>query len=322
MTAANDRKPTAFPTSVWAYMILTVMLMSFFPAKTHASTPSTAAFSIPSAELILAQSQPRADPASPVRVYGNSVIPGGVSGSLELASALGRDKIVSDHFVDFDAANARVVYLEQAKLVYVSYQLGNNIYWTKNKVRLAKGEALLTDGKSFVRARCGNRIADDPQLMVSNMEPAPEVLDTAKVMPSNALSLVSDAPGSIGPGAATASGASDNARKITAPVSALTAPQQLATTVSGSTAPRTDNLAVLKSGSDLTTSPLPQENAKPAGAVLANFPSGLSDLESSPSGLLADETATELPEPGSLALLMLTLIFMALVRLRDPRKVR
>ena len=322
MTDSNDRKPTAFPTSVWAYMILTVMLMSFFPAKTHASTASPAAVSFTSAELMLAQSQPRVDPASPVRVYGNSVIPGGVSGSLELTSALGRDKIVSDHFVDFDAANSRVVHLERAKLVYVSYRLGNNIYWTKNKVRLAKGEALLTDGKSFVRARCGNRIADDPQLMVSNMEPAPEVLDTAKVMPSNALSSTSDAPGSIGTGAATASGASDNAGKITAPASALTARQQLATTVSGSTTPRKDNLAVLESRSDRTTSPLPQENANPAGAVLANFLSGLSDLDSPPLGLLADVTATELPEPGSLALLMLTLIFMALVRLRDPRKVR
>ena len=201
-------------------MVLTVVLVSFFPTKSHASTASPAAGSNPHAELIHAKTKSRLNPALPVRVYGNSVIPGGVHGSSELVAALERDEILRTHFIDFDTANARVVHLKRARLVHVSYRMGNNSYWTKNRVRLAKGETLLTDGKSFVRTRCGNRIADIPQLMVSRMEPAPEVLETALDMPREALNLTSYSPGT-GQAAGIANGSSDTSRNFTAPVDTL-----------------------------------------------------------------------------------------------------
>jgi len=38
-------------------------------------------------------------------------------------------------------------------------------------LRIPKGEVLLTDGTSWARARCGNRLSAKPQKMVSNEEP-------------------------------------------------------------------------------------------------------------------------------------------------------
>lgn len=114
---------------------------------------------------------------NPAPVYRHSVIPGGVRQSSELTSALARDQYARAHFASFNASKAYVVHTKAPRLAHVSYRMGEKIYWTKKKVRLPAGEALLTDGKSFVRARCGNRISDTAQSNVSDKEPAPEVLD-------------------------------------------------------------------------------------------------------------------------------------------------
>ncbi len=45
------------------------------------------------------------------------------------------------------------------KLVYVSYRIGNKVFWTKHKLALRKGEAMLSDGTNMARTRCGNRIS-------------------------------------------------------------------------------------------------------------------------------------------------------------------
>lgn len=120
--------------------------------------------------------------ARPIRmVYRNSVIPGGVHSAAELAFALANDAVAKAHYAGFDVASAHVVRVEQARLVHVSYRVGDKIYWTKNKVRLAAGEQLLSDGTHLVRARCGNRIADESQAPVFDKEPAPEVLDALMV---------------------------------------------------------------------------------------------------------------------------------------------
>ncbi len=164
-----------------------------------------------------ASAQSRVDASPAKRVYGHSVIPGGVRGSAELASVLERDAVVRAHYADFDSANARVVHVERARLVHVSYRMGDDIYWTKKTVRLVKGEALLTDGKSFVRARCGNRIADIAQLAVSRNEPAPEELDTV-ISPQTANnSLQGNSPVSVALRSAANQGLSNHARMGAAP---------------------------------------------------------------------------------------------------------
>lgn len=154
-----------------------------------------------------------AEPATPPRlVYRNSVIPGGVHSAAELLAAVHADPVVNAHYADFNVASARLVHVEKSRLVHVSYRIGDKIYWTKHKVRLTLGEGLLTDGTHLARARCGNRIADEPEGPVLDDEPAPEVLDTVFVssgdligahLPTSAATGGSAAPATTSPTAIT-----------------------------------------------------------------------------------------------------------------------
>ena len=98
--------------------------------------------------------------------YRFSVVPGGVRSQLELAMAMARDRVVARHYSGIDPTEVRPVVLERSREAYVSYRIGDAIYWTRHRVHLPKGEAVLTDGVQEVRARCGNRISDMPQLPV------------------------------------------------------------------------------------------------------------------------------------------------------------
>ena len=135
---------------------------------------------------------------SPAPVYRHSVISGGVRKSSELKSALAHDRFASVHYADFDVANAYMVHVKAPRSVHVSYRIGDEIYWTKKKVQLSSGETLLTDGKSFVRARCGNRLADTAQPKVSEKEPPPEDLDTVIAPPRGALDGAGKTPNAVG----------------------------------------------------------------------------------------------------------------------------
>lgn len=121
----------------------------------YAATPSASVWPVQSAF----------DPeiAGPRRpVYPYSIIPGGADSPEELRKAVAADPVVTEHYSDFDLAKVRRVTLDAPKLMYVSYRVGNNVFWTKNRMLLPKGEAVLTDGKVMARTRCGNRISVDP----------------------------------------------------------------------------------------------------------------------------------------------------------------
>ena len=118
-----------------------------------------------------------AEPYAERPVYPYSIIPGGVASAKELQVALQQDPVVAKHYSDFQTKSARIVRLARARHVYVSYRLGNRIYWTRKKVTLLAGETLFTDGKHLVRARCGNRISETPDVPTSPSEPGKEVLD-------------------------------------------------------------------------------------------------------------------------------------------------
>ena len=85
--------------------------------------------------------------------------------------------MVATHYRDVAIDALRVEHVTRPRAVYVSYRRGNDVYWTKRKLMLHPGEALLTDGKNEVRARCGNRVSDDVQAPVSDVDPPAEVLD-------------------------------------------------------------------------------------------------------------------------------------------------
>ena len=104
-------------------------------------------------------------------VYPYSVIPGGVQTPDDLREISEHDRVVGSHYAGFDFRNARIVELDQAKLVYLSYRMGDKVFWTAKRVSLNKGEKLITDGKMTARVRCANRISETAQPIVSPVEP-------------------------------------------------------------------------------------------------------------------------------------------------------
>jgi PEP-CTERM motif len=114
----------------------------------------------------------------PVRpVYPYSVVPGGVEDAKELKRVAEHDPIVAAHYAGFDYDHARIVRLTLARTAFVSYRIGNHIYWMRRRITLHKGETLLTDGRITARGRCGNRVEEKPQQEAAANEPAPEKFD-------------------------------------------------------------------------------------------------------------------------------------------------
>ena len=86
------------------------------------------------------------DAASARPVFRHSVIPGGVYTPAELKNALARDTVASSHYPSLEPDAVRAAVVTQDRLAYVSYRKDDQIYWTRNKVRLSAGETILTDG--------------------------------------------------------------------------------------------------------------------------------------------------------------------------------
>jgi hypothetical protein len=111
-------------------------------------------------------------------IYPYSVIPGGVQTVQELKTAIAQDPVVSSHYAVFHLSRTRIIRLDHERLMHVSYRIGNQVYWTKRLMKLAKGETVITDGEHTARTRCGNQIAEAIPSPVSPAEPRPEELNT------------------------------------------------------------------------------------------------------------------------------------------------
>jgi len=122
-------------------------------------------------------------------VYPYSVVPGGVKNVRELKWAADHDPVVRAHYAGFDYDHARVVRLVLAQTVYVSYRIGNKIYWTRHRVTLKKGEKVITDGTMTARTRCANRVEEVPQQAHSELEPPAEKFEEP-IHPSTGTSVV------------------------------------------------------------------------------------------------------------------------------------
>jgi hypothetical protein len=109
--------------------------------------------------------------------YRHSVIPGGAYSAAEVAEARRSDPVVDAHYAVFDAAKVRMMPAPALKSFFVSYRIGSQVYWTRHRLRLAAGEALITDGEHMARARCGNRVSDAPEQPVAFDEPPAADLD-------------------------------------------------------------------------------------------------------------------------------------------------
>jgi hypothetical protein len=118
-------------------------------------------------------------PGRPGRViYPYSVIPGGVQTVQELKTAIAQDPVVSSHYAVFHLSRTRVIRLDHERLMHVSYRIGNQVYWSKRLMKLAKGETVITDGEHTARTRCGNQIAEIIPSPVAPVEPTAAELDT------------------------------------------------------------------------------------------------------------------------------------------------
>ncbi len=104
-------------------------------------------------------------------VYPYSVIPGGVSSPEALQSAVAVDPVVARHYAGFDVFVTRVIQLKASHFAFVSYRRGNDIFWTRNKVKIPAGESLLSDGNNLARTRCGNRLSEVPKTPTSSQDP-------------------------------------------------------------------------------------------------------------------------------------------------------
>ena len=101
-----------------------------------------------------------AKPAQPARpVYRYSIVPGGVRSAQEVIRAIANDPVVAAHYAGIAANNLRLVRLTRPLAAHVSYRIGDRIYWTQRKLILPVGEPVLTDGKTTLRARCGNIVS-------------------------------------------------------------------------------------------------------------------------------------------------------------------
>jgi PEP-CTERM motif len=128
--------------------------------------------------------------------YPYSVVPGGLYGPAELRAVTQKDALVRDHYADFNVNAAQLVKLTDDQYQYVSFRLGNKIFWTNKKLRIPKGEILLTDGNNYARTRCGNRLSAVPKGNTTPRQPAEALLSLPPFRPEELpqLSLAQPAP--------------------------------------------------------------------------------------------------------------------------------
>lgn len=142
-------------------------------------------------------------------VYPYSVIPGGIQSPEDLRQVSEHDRVVANHYEGFDFENAKIVELQEPRLVYLSYRIGDKVFWTAKKVALRKGEKVITDGKMTARTRCANRVSESAQKGVSPEEPPASQFEepmlpgggtaTQMPFPENPQSLISQPFGSPAP---------------------------------------------------------------------------------------------------------------------------
>ena len=115
-------------------------------------------------------------------VYPYSIVAGGAASVDELKKAIDSDPVVAGHYENFDLSKTRVEKLTKPKVMYVSYRMGNDIYWTRKPLVIRAGEKVLTDGENIARTRCANQLSLIPG-PTSEFEPPAVTLDTPVLRP-------------------------------------------------------------------------------------------------------------------------------------------
>jgi hypothetical protein len=193
-----DMEKVAAPLTRWitpkAAVLTVVLLLSAWGAMLRLrETPVDLGRGVPGTAAEAAAMALESAVSEPRLVYPYSVVPGGVLDVNELEAAVAGDPVVREHYRGLNLRNARLDTLEADRYAYVSYRIKNTVYWTKNKLKLAKGEKVITDGVNTLRTRCGNRLSDAPMAMVSPLEP-PEVVFDSPILPAPLRALSTPQP--------------------------------------------------------------------------------------------------------------------------------
>ena len=116
------------------------------------------------------------------KVYPYSIVPGGAETLDEARRAFAEPRFQS-LCSEVDLAKLRLVKLRKNLVGYISYRVGDQIYWTSHVVTLHAGETAFTDGVYLMRGRGLNCYSPLPMLPTRTDEPAEQVLDTPNELP-------------------------------------------------------------------------------------------------------------------------------------------
>jgi hypothetical protein len=156
------------------------------------------------------------------RIYGHSIVPGGIHSVEALKRVIVADPLAAQHYAGFDVTKAYVTRLPHDELVFLSYRLNHKIYFTSALRLIRGGEEVLTDGNSYILTRCGNEIVSsfhgpvdaaqepmDLDIVVAEL-PAAQPPESASVLTPAAVpqaeSAVPPAPPSATPGSSSSDG--------------------------------------------------------------------------------------------------------------------
>ena len=165
------------------------------PSTLRLPLPQPAAQVSPAAVRV---SGPRVSPIR--RIYGHSIVLGGIHSVEELKRVIVADPLAARHYAGFDVTKAYVTRLPHDELVFLSYRLNHKIYFTSALRLIRGGEEVLTDGSSYILTRCGNEIVSsfhgpvnaaqepmDLDIVVAELPPAATLLESGSVLTPTAV---------------------------------------------------------------------------------------------------------------------------------------
>lgn len=105
-------------------------------------------------------------------IYRYSVVPGGFGDPAELRQVADRDYVVRTLYNGLNFPLVHEHRLKGDTLMYVSYRIGQKVFWTQKPHLLKEGDKTFTDGRELVRARCGNLLSLTPRFPTRSVEPS------------------------------------------------------------------------------------------------------------------------------------------------------
>jgi hypothetical protein len=111
----------------------------------------------------------RAVPGQAICEY--SIVAGGVQSAADVDRAVKADPVVSQHYARIAIDKLTPTRVAASRQAYVSYRIGDQVFWSSNTVTLPEGEAVLTDGATMIHARCGSLISDGAATPTRQAEP-------------------------------------------------------------------------------------------------------------------------------------------------------